>query len=148
MSNKRRIWKITIIAFVCLQYGKSLLSNISINVLIIYFRYSIKSISYFSPSPILICFSPLPLAPTPIITSTTINKITGIENHWSFIFLNINGLNSPINRWQTNRMNIKSGPASYRILLYTRNTPNIKDRYYLRVKARNNAFQANSRSKL
>ena len=30
--------------------------------------------------------------------STTKKKMTGINNHWSLISLNINGLNSPIKR--------------------------------------------------
>jgi hypothetical protein len=47
-------------------------------------------------------------------------KVTGINYHWSLIFLNINGLNSLIKKIQDRRKDGKKGSI---ILLSTRNIP-------------------------
>ena len=47
-----------------------------------------------------------------------ITKLTGDSNHWSLIFLNINGLN--YKKAQGNRLDMKRGSI---LLLQTRNTP-------------------------
>jgi hypothetical protein len=45
-------------------------------------------------------------------TTTTNIKIIGIDNHWSLISLNINGLNSN-KQTQTNRIDVKKDPTCY-----------------------------------
>jgi uncharacterized protein YhhL (DUF1145 family) len=50
---------------------------------------------------------------------TTNIKITGINNFWSLICLNINGLNHPMKKTQTNRVDALSGSI---ILLHIRST--------------------------
>ena len=47
-------------------------------------------------------------------------KMSGSNNYYSLISLNINGLNSPIKKTQTNRLDTETGPY---ILLHTGNTP-------------------------
>ena len=48
------------------------------------------------------------------------SKITGSNNHYSLIFLNINGLNFPIERHRITDWISKTGPS---ILLHTGNAP-------------------------
>jgi exonuclease III len=58
--------------------------------------------------------------------------------------LNINGLNSPNKKTQAKIMYAKTESIN---LLYTKNTPENKDRHYLRVKAWKTGFHANSLKK-
>ena len=46
--------------------------------------------------------------------------MTGVNNHWSLILLNINKLNLPIKKAQVKRLDMKTGSN---ILLFTRNIP-------------------------
>ena len=51
---------------------------------------------------------------THMITSqTTTTKITGTINHWSLIFFNKNGLNSPIKRHRLTDWIRKQNPSFY-----------------------------------
>jgi exonuclease III len=70
-------------------------------------------------------------------------KIIGSNNYFSLISLNINGLNSPIQR-QTNRLATQTRPN---ILLLTGNPSQEKDRHLLRVKGWKTIFQANGMKK-
>jgi hypothetical protein len=72
--------------------------------------------------------------------STFNNKITGSTNHFSFISLTINGLNSPIKRHRITDWICKQDPAFYCIWeAHLRD----KNRHYLRVKGWKNVLNAN-----
>ena len=67
-------------------------------------------------------------------------KITGVNNHWSLISLNINGLNSPIKRHRLREWIHKQDP----IFCCLQETQlNLKDRHYLRIKGWEKVFQSN-----
>ena len=67
---------------------------------------------------------------TSIIPPLT-TKITGNNNHWSLIFLKINGLNSPIKRHRLTDWIHKQDPA---FCCIQETHFSVKDRHYLRVK--------------
>jgi exonuclease III len=60
---------------------------------------------------------------------TTTRKITGSNNHWSLIFLNINGLNFPIKRNRLTDWLHKQDPTFCCI-----QETHLSDKHYLRVK--------------
>jgi hypothetical protein len=77
--------------------------------------------------------NPIPTKPKEESTHTTTNdnKIKGINYHWSLTSLNINGLNSPIERHR--QMNgCQNQDSFFRCIEVSQ--LNIKDRYRLRVK--------------
>jgi len=76
----------------------------------------------------------------PLLTT----KITGNNNHYSFISLNINGLNSPIKRHRLTNWLHKQDPA---FCCIQETYFNDKDRHYLRVKGWKTIFQANGHKK-
>ena len=66
--------------------------------------------------------------------------MTGSNNHYSLISLNINGLNSPIKRHRLTDWIRKQDPT----FCYIQEThPSVKDKHYLRVKGWKTIFQAN-----
>ena len=67
-------------------------------------------------------------------------KITGINNHWSLISININGLNSPIKRHRLTEWIRKQDPS---FCCIQETHLNSKDRHYLRVKGWEKTFQSN-----
>ena len=73
-----------------------------------------------------------------IPTPTT--KVTGSNNDYSSISLNINGLNSPIKRYRLTEWLCKQGPKFHCIEEIHLSD---KDRHYLRVKDWKTIFQAN-----
>jgi exonuclease III len=77
---------------------------------------------------------------------TLTTKITGSNNGFSLISLNINGLNSPIKRHRLTDMFHKQDPT---FCCIQKTYLSDKDRHYLRVKDRIIIFQANGpRTKL
>ena len=75
---------------------------------------------------------------------TLTTKITGSNNYFSLISLNINGLNSPIKRHRLTNWLHKQDPT-FCCLQETHLRE--KDRHYLRMKARKTIFQANGMKK-
>ena len=75
---------------------------------------------------------------------TLTTKITGSNNYFSLISFNINGLNSPNKKTQTNRLATQTGPNIY-CLQETHLRE--KNRHYLRVKGWKTIFQANGLKK-
>jgi len=78
------------------------------------------------------------------ITSYPNMNITGSNNHYSLIYLNINGLNSPIKRHRLTNWILNEDPA-FCCLQETHLRD--KDRHYLRVKGWKTTFQANGQKK-
>jgi len=78
------------------------------------------------------------------ITSHPNMNITGSNNHYSLISLNINGLNSPIKRHRLTNWICNEDPA-FCCLQETHLRD--KDRHYLRVKGWKTTFQADGRKK-
>ena len=74
---------------------------------------------------------------------TLTTKITGSNNDFSLISLNINGLNSPIKRHRL----IDWLQTEPNILLLTGNHLREKERHYLRMKGWKTIFQANGLKK-
>ena len=66
-----------------------------------------------------------------VTSPTTKTEITGINNHWSLISLNISGLNSPMKRLRLTDKTWKQNPFFYSVW-ETHHNP--KDRDHLRVK--------------
>jgi hypothetical protein len=71
-------------------------------------------------------------------------KITGSNNHYSLISLNINGLNSLIKRHRLTDWILKQDPA---FCCIQETHLSDKDRHYLRVKGRKTIFQASGPNK-
>ncbi len=71
-------------------------------------------------------------------------RITGVNNHWSLISLNINGLNSPIKRHRLRDWIRKQDPT---FCCLQETHLNHKDRHLLRVKGWEKVFQANGPKK-
>ena len=80
---------------------------------------------------------------TNIISHPNMN-ITGRNNHYSLISLNINGLNSPIKRHRLTKW-IRNEDPAFCCLQETHLRD--KDRHYLRVKGWKTTFQANGQKK-
>jgi exonuclease III len=75
---------------------------------------------------------------------TLTTKITGSNNYFSLIFLNIKGLNSPIKRHKPTDWLYIQDPKFY----YIQETHlRYKDRHYFRVKGWKTIFQANGPKK-
>ena len=70
--------------------------------------------------------------------------MTGVNNHWSLISLNINGLNSPIKRHRLRDWIRKQDPT---FCCLQETHLNHKDRHLLRVKGWEKVFQANGPKK-
>ena len=76
--------------------------------------------------------------------STLTTKITGSNNYFSLISLNINGLNSPIKRHRLTDWLHKQDPT---FCCLHKTHLRDKDRHYLRVKGCKTIFQANGLNK-
>ena len=79
-----------------------------------------------------------------IHTNSPTKKVTEVNNHWSLISLNVNGVNLPIKR---HRLKDWIGKQDPRFCCLQETHLNHKDRYYLRVKNWENIFQSNARKK-
>jgi hypothetical protein len=78
---------------------------------------------------------------THTLSTTTTNKITGTNNHWSLIPLNISGLNSLIKRNRFTHWMLKQDPLFGCIQTHlSKKKKKKKDRHYLRVKGLEKVF--------
>ena len=72
------------------------------------------------------------------------NKVTGSNNYFSLISLNINGLNSPIKRPRLTEWICKQDPT---FCCIQETHLSVEDRHYLRAKGWKTTFQANGLKK-
>ena len=79
-----------------------------------------------------------------LTSPSTKTKLTGDSNHWSLKSLNINGLNSPINKHRLTDWIQKMNPS----FCYTQETHfNLKGRHHHTVKGWEKNFQSNGPKK-